>query len=108
MNPDPHIVVAFAQLLQSEAAHFILPRDLSEQASAWLLSQGIEHEANDLYIMGRQHFGGSVISIADEYGAFCFRMWGDDTVIGPVAFSSSTPHSILGRSKLAVCPSVRK
>ncbi len=99
MNPDPHVAVAFVKLLQSEAAHFILPNDLSDEASAWLLAQGIEHEANDLYIMGREQFGGSVISIADEYGAFCFRMWSDDTVIGPVAFSSLVQNDILGRSR---------
>jgi hypothetical protein len=35
--------------------------------------------------------GGTVISIADDFGAFAFRMWGDETVIGPVIFSTPLP-----------------
>lgn len=51
--------------MQSDAAHFLMPTDLADEASAWLLSQGIQHDWNDLYIMGREPTGGTLISIAD-------------------------------------------
>lgn len=87
MKPDEDVFVALARLMQSDAAHFLMPTDLADDASAWLLSQGIQHDWNDLYIMGRDTTGGTLISIADPFGAFAFRMWGDETVIGPVIFS---------------------
>ena len=77
--------------MQSSVAHFLMPTDISEEASAWLLSQGIQHDLNDLYIMGLQPTGGSLISIADPLGALAFRMWGDDEVIGPLAFAPTSP-----------------
>lgn len=86
MKPNIGIVVAFAQLLHSEAAHFIMPTDLADEASAWLLGQAITHDLNDLYIMGLEPTGCTLISIADDLGALAFRMWGDDAVIGPVSF----------------------
>lgn len=86
MKPNVGVIVAFAQLLQTDVAHFILPTDLGDEASAWLLSQAIPHDLNDLYIMGLEPTGCTLISIADDLGALAFRMWGDDTVIGPVSF----------------------
>ncbi len=80
------MMAEFVRLLQSDASHFLMPTDLGDEASAWLLSQGIQHDAHDFYIMGRGVTGGTVISIADDIGAFAFRMWGDDTVIGPIGF----------------------
>lgn len=77
--------------MQSSVAHFLMPTDISEEASAWLLSQGIQHALNDLYIMGLQPTGGTLISIADPLGALAFRMWGDDEVIGPLAFAPTSP-----------------
>ena len=91
MIPDVGVIVGFVRLLQSPVSHFLMPTDLADEASAWLLSQEIEHEWNDLYVMGLQTTGGTVISIADDFGAFAFRMWGDDTVIGPVIFSTPLP-----------------
>lgn len=80
------MMVGFVRLLLSDASHFLLPTDLGDEASAWLLSQGIQHDAHDFYVMGRGVTGGTVISIQDDFGAFAFRMWGDDTVIGPIEF----------------------
>lgn len=88
MKPDVEVFVALARLMQSDASHFLMPTDLADEASTWLLSQGIQHEWNDLYIMGRESSGGTLISIADDLGALAFRMWGDETVIGPVIFRS--------------------
>ncbi len=75
--------------MQSSVAHFLMPTDISEEASAWLLSQGIQHDLNDLYIMGLQPTGGTLISIADPKAALAFRMWGDSEVLGPLAFSQA-------------------
>lgn len=72
--------------MQSSVAHFLMPTDISEEASAWLLSQGIQHDLNDLYIMGLQPTGGTLISIADPKAALAFRMWGDSEVLGPITF----------------------
>ena len=58
--------------MQSSVAHFLMPTDISEEASAWLLSQGIQHDLNDLYIMGLQPTGGTLISIADPKAALAF------------------------------------
>lgn len=91
MIPDVGVIVGFVRLLQSPVSHFLMPTDLADEASAWLLSQGIEHHWNDLYLMGYDQTGGTVISIADDFGAFAFRMWGDETVIGPVIFSTPLP-----------------
>ena len=88
MKPDVDVFVALARLMQSDAAHFLMPTDLADEASAWLLSQSIQHDLNDLYIMGREPTGGTLISIPDDLGALAFRMWGDETVVGPLAFSS--------------------
>ena len=90
MKPDVEVFVALAALMQSSVAHFLMPTDISEEASAWLLSQGIQHDFNDLYIMGLQPTGGTLISIADPLGALAFRMWGDDEVIGPLAFAPTS------------------
>lgn len=78
--------------MQSDAAHFLMPTDLADEASAWLLSQGIQHDLNDLYIMGLEPTGGTLISIADDLGALAFRMWGDETVLGPISFSPDAHH----------------
>lgn len=86
MNPNVPLIVAFAQLIQSDATHFILPLDMSDEASNWLLSQSIQHEANDLYIMGLEPTGCCLISIPDDIASLAFRMWGDEQVIGPVIF----------------------
>lgn len=86
MIPDVGVIVEFVRLIQSPVSHFLMPTDLADDASAWLLAQGIEHEWNDLYVMGREPTGGTVISIADDLGALAFRMWGDETVIGPLTF----------------------
>ena len=75
--------------MQSSVAHFLMPTDISDEASAWLLSQGIQHDLNDLYIMGLQPTGGTLISIADPKAALAFRMWGDSEVLGPLAFSQA-------------------
>ena len=72
--------------MQSDAAHFLMPTDLADEASAWLLSQSIQHDLNDLYIMGRESTAGTLISIADPKGALAFRLWGSEHVVGPVAF----------------------
>lgn len=88
MKPDVDVFVALARLMQSDAAHFLMLTDIAEEASAWLLSQAIQHDANDIYIMGLTPTGGTLISIANPLGALAFRMWGDETVIGPVSFSS--------------------
>jgi len=95
LKPDPSVFVALAGLMQSDAAHFLMPTDLAEDASAWLLSQGIQHDWNDLYIMGREPTGGTLISIPDDLGALAFRMWGSDEVVGPVVFGSSKPSDTL-------------
>jgi hypothetical protein len=92
LKPDPSVFVALARLMQSDAAHFLMPTDLADEASAWLLSQGIQHDWNDLYIMGREPTGGTLISIADPKGALAFRLWGTEEVVGPVSFGS-TPHA---------------
>nr|WP_316628325.1 hypothetical protein [uncultured Brevundimonas sp.] len=89
MKPDVEVFVALAALMQSSVAHFLMPTDISEEASAWLLSQGIQHDLNDLYIMGLQPTGGTLISIADPKAALAFRMWGDSEVLGPLAFSQA-------------------
>ncbi|MFS0744398.1 hypothetical protein ABC397_08995 [Brevundimonas sp. 2P06AA] len=86
MKPDPSVFVALARLMQSDAAHFLMPLDLADEASAWLLSQCIQHDLNDLYIMGRESTAGTLISIADPKGALAFRLWGSEHVVGPVAF----------------------
>ena len=86
MIPDVEVIVGFVRLLQSPVSHFLMPTDLADEASAWLLSQGIEHQWNDLYVMGHEPTGGTVISIADELGALAFRMWGEDDVHGPLVF----------------------
>lgn len=86
MKPDVDVFVALARLMQSDASHFLMPIDLGDEASAWLLSQGIQHDLNDLYIMGLEPTGGTLISITDDLGAFAFRMWGSELVVGPVAF----------------------
>lgn len=101
MIPDVGVIVEFVRLIQSPVSHFLMPTDLADEASAWLLAQGIEHEWNDLYVMGRETTGGTVISIADDLGAVAFRMWGDETVIGPVALASLA-HT--NSSEHAVCP----
>ena len=87
MKPNVEVIVAFARLLQSDAAHYLMPTDMADEASAWLLSQGIAHDLNDLYVMGTEPTGGTLISIDDGLGALAFRLWGDDQVIGPVAFA---------------------
>ena len=74
--------------MQSDAAHFLMPTDIADDASAWLLSQGIQHDTSDIYIMGLRPTGGTLVSIPDPKGALAFRMWGDDDVLGPLAFSS--------------------
>lgn len=79
--------------MQSSVAHFLMPTDTSEEASAWLLSQGIQHDLNDLYIMGLQPTGGTLISIADPLGALAFRMWGDSEVLGPLSFAPTSPFA---------------
>ena len=89
MKPDIEVFVALAALMQSSVAHFLMPTDISEEASAWLLSQGIQHDLNDLYIMGLQPTGGTLISIADPKAALAFRMWGDSEVLGPLAFAQA-------------------
>jgi hypothetical protein len=86
VKPDVDVFVALAGLMQSDAAHFLMPTDLADEASAWLLSQSIQHEWNDLYIMGREPTGGTLISIPDDLGALAFRMWGSEEVVGPVSF----------------------
>ncbi|MBU4197247.1 MAG: hypothetical protein KJ911_10935 [Alphaproteobacteria bacterium] len=86
MKPDVEVFVALVALMQSSVAHFLMPTDISEEASAWLLSQGIQHDLNDLYIMGLQPTGGTLISIADPKAALAFRMWGDSEVLGPITF----------------------
>lgn len=86
MIPEVEEFVGLARLMQSPVSHFLLPTDLADEARAWLLSQGIQHEANDIYIMGRRPTGGTLISIADDTGALAFRMWSDETVRGPVVF----------------------
>ena len=86
MKPDVEVFVALVALMQSSVAHFLMPTDISEEASAWLLSQGIQHDLNDLYIMGLQPTGGTLISIADPKAALAFRMWGDSEVHGPITF----------------------
>jgi len=86
VKPDVDVFVALADLMLSDAAHFLMPTDLADEASAWLLSQSIQHEWNDLYIMGREPTGGTLISIPDDLGALAFRMWGSDEVVGPVSF----------------------
>jgi len=95
LKPDPSVFVALAGLMLSDAAHFLMPTDLADEASAWLLSQSIQHDLNDLYIMGRESTGGTLISIPDDLGALAFRMWGSDEVVGPVVFGSSKPSDIL-------------
>jgi hypothetical protein len=86
LKPDVEVFVALVALMQSSVAHFLMPTDISEEASAWLLSQGIQHDLNDLYIMGLQPTGGTLISIADPKAALAFRMWGDSEVLGPITF----------------------
>ncbi len=106
MIPDVGVIVGFVRLMQSPVSHFLMPTDLADEASAWLLSQEIEHEWNDLYVMGLQPTGGTVISIADDFGAFAFRMWGDETVIGPLSFDRP-PSPCCGKSRCtnhASCP----
>jgi hypothetical protein len=95
LKPDPSVFVALARLMQSNAAHFLMPTDLADEASAWLLSQAIQHDLNDLYVMGREPTGGTLISIPDDLGALAFRMWGSDEVVGPVVFGSSKPSDTL-------------
>lgn len=93
MKPDVEVFVALAALMQSSVAHFLMPTDISEEASAWLLSQGIQHDLNDLYIMGLQPTGGTLISIANPLGALAFRMWGDSEVLGPLSFAPTSPFA---------------
>ncbi|WP_197071086.1 hypothetical protein [Brevundimonas sp. C43] len=88
--PDVDVIVGFVRLMQSPVSHFLMPTDLADEASAWLLAQGIEHEWNDLYVMGREPTGGTVISIADDLGAVAFRMWGSEDVRGPLVFAALT------------------
>ncbi|WP_313431854.1 hypothetical protein [Brevundimonas sp.] len=78
--------------MQSDAAHFLMPLDIGDEASAWLIAQAIQHDANDLYIMGLTPTGGTLISIANPLGALAFRMWGDETVIGPISFRAVSHH----------------
>lgn len=89
MKPDALLIAEFVRLLLTDASHFLTPTDLGDEASAWLLQQGIQHTANDLYLMGRDMTGCTVISIPDAMGAFAFRIWGDDTVIGPMTFAEA-------------------
>lgn len=74
--------------MQSDAAHFLMPTDLADEASAWLLSQAIQHDTSDIYIWGLRPTGGTLVSIPDPKGALAFRMWGDEAVVGPLVFSS--------------------
>lgn len=93
MKPNVAVFVALSRLMSSGAVHFLMPTDMSDDASAWLLSQGIQHDLNDLYIMGLEPTGGTLISIENETGALAFRMWGDDDVIGPVSFAPTLPSA---------------
>lgn len=92
MKPEVSAFVELARLMQSDAAHFLMPTDLADEASSWLLSQGIPHDLSDIYIMGLRPTGGTLISIADELGALAFRVWGDDDVTGPISFAPSPCH----------------
>lgn len=71
--------------MQSPVSHFLMTNEVADDATVWLLSQGIEHDFNDLYLLGRKSTAGTVISIADPKGALAFRIWGDEEVLGPMA-----------------------
>lgn len=93
MIPDVGVIVGFVRLMQSPVSHFLMTNEVADDASDWLLGQGIEHEFNDLYLLGRQSTAGTVVSIADPLGALAFRLWADSDVLGPVAFAPMSPSA---------------
>ena len=84
MIPNVPALLAFTALVQSEAAHFIVPLDQSEQTTDWLQRQDIEHDANDLYLVDSDATGCCLVSITDDIAAVTFRLWADENIIGPI------------------------
>ena len=87
MIPDVEVIAEFVRLMQSPVSHFLMTNEVADDATVWLLSQGIEHDFNDLYLLGRRSTAGTVISIVDPKGALAFRLWATEVVRGPLSFS---------------------